>query len=118
MPAFSRRTEYVPNLDDDYRFDPGTMMVTLAGFPHNRRVMIEGYLALGSPRTSCRWPQRLNCWRIHTNLDSHSAHRAGIPPAVVMFRHRIPGAQLSRATLFDPRLLLTERPPETECGFN
>lgn len=56
VPAFSRRTEYVPNLDDDYRFDPGTMMVTLAGFAHNRRVMIEGYLAMGSPRTSCRWP--------------------------------------------------------------
>ena len=58
VPAFTRKTDYVPNIDDDYRFDPDTTLAILAGFAHNRRVMIQVAARLN-------WP----CIRV--NLDSH-----------------------------------------------
>ena len=47
VPAFSTRTEHVPAIDEDYRFDPDTTLAILAGFSHNRRVMIQGYHGTG-----------------------------------------------------------------------
>ena len=35
VPAFSERSEYVPDFDDDYLFDKQTTMALLAGFAHN-----------------------------------------------------------------------------------
>ncbi len=32
VPAFSQHSEYVPDLDDSYRFDPDTTLAILAGF--------------------------------------------------------------------------------------
>ncbi|MEE8370708.1 MAG: cobaltochelatase subunit CobS, partial [Sphingomonadales bacterium] len=43
VPAFSEGNEYVPDLDRAYVFDPETTLSILAGFAHNRRVMIQGY---------------------------------------------------------------------------
>ena len=40
--GFKERTEYVPAIDDSYRFDPQTTIALLAGFEHNRRVMVQG----------------------------------------------------------------------------
>jgi hypothetical protein len=54
VPAFTRRTEYVPEVDEAYRFDPETTLAILAGFAFNRRVMVQG-TAPASPRTSNRW---------------------------------------------------------------
>ena len=31
VPAFSQTTEYVPEVDEAYRFDPGTTLAILAG---------------------------------------------------------------------------------------
>ena len=42
VPAFSEPSEYVPALDPDYCFDKETTLSILAGFSHNRRVMIQG----------------------------------------------------------------------------
>ena len=42
VPAFSERSEYVPDADPDYRFDRDTTLAILAGFAHNRRVMVQG----------------------------------------------------------------------------
>ena len=39
--GFKTRTEYVPAIDEAYRFDPQTTMAILAGFQHNRRVMVQ-----------------------------------------------------------------------------
>jgi cobaltochelatase CobS len=47
VPAFSQTTEYVPEIDEAYRFDRGTTLAILAGFAHNRRVMIQGYHGTG-----------------------------------------------------------------------
>lgn len=57
IPAFAKKTEYVPDVDDAYRFDPQTTLAILAGFAHNRRVMVQGYHGTGNPPTSSRWPR-------------------------------------------------------------
>ena len=36
VPAFKRRTDYVPAFDDDYRFDSDTTLAILAGFAHDQ----------------------------------------------------------------------------------
>src|ERR1700687_3327955 len=47
VPAFSRPNEYVPDLDAAYVFDRETTLAILAGFAHNRRVLIQGYHGTG-----------------------------------------------------------------------
>ena len=42
VPAFSRPNRYTPDRDSSYQFDPETTRAILAGFAHNRRVMIQG----------------------------------------------------------------------------
>ncbi|HHI81862.1 MAG TPA: cobaltochelatase subunit CobS, partial [Rhizobiales bacterium] len=42
VPAYSVANEYVPDLDEDYQFNRETTLAILAGFAHNRRVMISG----------------------------------------------------------------------------
>ena len=48
VPAFSQPNDYVPPIDDTYRFDEQTTMAILAGFAFNRRVMIQGYHGTGN----------------------------------------------------------------------
>jgi cobaltochelatase CobS len=45
VPAFSQKSEHVPDVDEAYRFDHDTTIAILAGFAYNRRVMIQGYPA-------------------------------------------------------------------------
>jgi cobaltochelatase CobS len=60
VPAFSKRTEYVPEFDDAYRFDPQTTLAILAGFAHNRRVMVQGYHGTGKSTHVEQVAARLN----------------------------------------------------------
>lgn len=69
--AFSEKTEYVPELDESYRFDPQTTMAILAGFQHNRRVMVQGYHGTGKSTHIEQVAARLNWPLIRVNLDSH-----------------------------------------------
>jgi cobaltochelatase CobS len=71
VPAFSKKTEYVPELDDAYRFDPQTTLAILAGFAHNRRVMVQGYHGTGKSTHVEQVAARLNWPLIRINLDSH-----------------------------------------------
>ncbi|MDE0008012.1 MAG: cobaltochelatase subunit CobS, partial [Gammaproteobacteria bacterium] len=71
VPSFRRRTEHVPEIDDDYRFDPDTTLAILAGFAHNRRVMIQGYHGTGKSTHIEQVAARLNWPCIRINLDSH-----------------------------------------------
>ena len=52
VPAFSKGSDYVPVLDANYQFDTDTTLAILAGFAHNRRVMIQGYHGTNPHRTS------------------------------------------------------------------
>ena len=69
--AFSQKTEYVPEVDETYRFDPQTTMAILAGFQHNRRVMVQGYHGTGKSTHIEQVAARLNWPLIRVNLDSH-----------------------------------------------
>ena len=70
-PAFSRASEFVPDFDDAYRFDPLTTRAILAGFAHNRRVMIQGYHGTGKSTHIEQVAARLNWPMVRVNLDSH-----------------------------------------------
>jgi cobaltochelatase CobS len=71
VPAFSVRTEHVPDIDEAYRFDRETTLAILAGFAHNRRVMIQGYHGTGKSTHIEQVAARLNWPCIRVNLDSH-----------------------------------------------
>ena len=71
VPAFSQSNDYVPDLDTSYRFDRDTTLAILAGFAHNRRVMIQGYHGTGKSTHIEQVSARLNWPCIRVNLDSH-----------------------------------------------
>src|SRR5215211_2236120 len=71
VPAFSTRTEHVPEFDAAYRFDRETTMAILAGFAFNRRVMIQGYHGTGKSTHIEQVAARLHWPCIRVNLDSH-----------------------------------------------
>ncbi|WP_193368578.1 cobaltochelatase subunit CobS [Pelagibius marinus] len=71
VPAFSQANDYVPAVDETYRFDHDTTLAILAGFAHNRRVMIQGYHGTGKSTHIEQVSARLNWPCIRINLDSH-----------------------------------------------
>src|SRR5208337_2058839 len=71
VPAFSEPSEHVPDLDPAYRFDRETTLAILAGFAHNRRVMIQGYHGTGKSTHIEQVAARLNWPCVRINLDSH-----------------------------------------------
>jgi cobaltochelatase CobS len=71
VPAFADKSPYVPDFDPAYRFDPQTTRAILAGFKHNRRVMIQGYHGTGKSTHIEQVAARLNWPLIRINLDSH-----------------------------------------------
>jgi cobaltochelatase CobS len=71
VPAYSQSSEYVPELDSDYLFNKETTLAILAGFAHNRRVMIQGYHGTGKSTHIEQVAARLNWPLIRINLDSH-----------------------------------------------
>jgi cobaltochelatase CobS len=71
VPAFSQRSEHVPDVDSAYRFDRNTTLAILAGFAHNRRVLVQGYHGTGKSTHIEQVAARLNWPCIRINLDSH-----------------------------------------------
>ncbi|OYV48903.1 MAG: cobaltochelatase subunit CobS [Acidocella sp. 20-58-15] len=71
VPAFSVRTEHVPEVDEAYQFDRDTTLAILAGFAFNRRVMVQGYHGTGKSTHIEQIAARLNWPCIRVNLDSH-----------------------------------------------
>jgi cobaltochelatase CobS len=71
VPAFSQPNDHVPDIDDAYRFDRNTTLAILAGFAHNRRVMIQGYHGTGKSTHLEQVAARLNWPMVRVNLDSH-----------------------------------------------
>ncbi len=69
--GFAERTERVPLIDNTYKFDPDTTLAILAGFSHNRRVMIQGYHGTGKSTHIEQVAARLNWPCVRVNLDSH-----------------------------------------------
>lgn len=71
VPAFSVKTEHVPEIDPAYMFDPETTLAILAGFAFNKRVMVQGYHGTGKSTHIEQVAARLNWPCIRVNLDSH-----------------------------------------------
>ena len=71
VPAFSEPSEHVPPVDDSYLFNEETTLAILAGYSHNRRVMIQGYHGTGKSTHVEQIAARLNWPCIRINLDSH-----------------------------------------------
>ncbi len=69
--GFADRTSRVPEIDTTYKFDPDTTLAILAGFSHNRRVMIQGYHGTGKSTHIEQVAARLNWPAVRVNLDSH-----------------------------------------------
>ena len=69
VPAFSEGSDYVPDIDDTYLFDHDTTMAILAGFSHNRRVLIQGYHGTGKSTHVEQVAARLNWPCVRVNLD-------------------------------------------------
>ena len=70
-PAFGERDSHVPDIDPAYKFDPETTRAILAGFAHDRRVMVQGYHGTGKSTHIEQVAARLNWPLIRVNLDSH-----------------------------------------------
>ncbi|MCB1555966.1 MAG: AAA family ATPase, partial [Alphaproteobacteria bacterium] len=61
----------IPKIDETYQFDPETTLAILAGFEHNRRVLVQGYHGTGKSSHIEQVAARLNWPCVRINLDSH-----------------------------------------------
>ncbi|MDQ8707999.1 AAA family ATPase [Streptomyces sp. LHD-70] len=71
VPAFSERTEHVPETDDAYRFNPDVTLALLAGFLRDRRVLVQGLHGTGKSTHVEQIAARLNWPCVRVNLDGH-----------------------------------------------
>ena len=69
--AFSNKNEFVPKIDQDYKFDRDTTLAILSGFSFNKRVLIQGYHGTGKSTHIEQVAARLNWPCVRVNLDSH-----------------------------------------------
>ncbi|WP_309604782.1 cobaltochelatase subunit CobS [Phenylobacterium sp.] len=70
-PAFKEKDSHVPDFDEAYKFDPETTRALIAGFAHNRRVMVQGFHGTGKSTHIEQVAARLNWPLVRVNLDSH-----------------------------------------------
>jgi len=69
--GFKEKNDYVPKIDENYKFDPVTTKSILAGFSNDRRVLIQGYHGTGKSTHIEQVAARLNWPCVRVNLDSH-----------------------------------------------
>jgi len=71
VPAFSRRDPHVPEIDSTYRFNEEATRAILAGFMHNRKVLVQGFHGTGKSTHIEQVAAQLNWQCVRVNLDSH-----------------------------------------------
>jgi cobaltochelatase CobS len=69
--AFSKKNDFVPKIDQDYKFDRDTTLAILSGFAFNKRVLIQGFHGTGKSTHIEQVAARLNWPCVRVNLDSH-----------------------------------------------
>lgn len=69
--AMSEPSEHVPEMDTAYRFNPEVTLALLAGFEHNRRVLVQGMHGTGKSTHIEQVAARLNWPCVRVNLDGH-----------------------------------------------
>ena len=68
---FSHKTEFVPVIDNSYIFDEITTLSIIAGFNHNKRVLVQGLHGTGKSTHIEQIAARLNWPCLRINLDGH-----------------------------------------------
>ena len=48
--GFSKKGEFVPEIDKGYKFDRDTTLAILSGFSFNKRVLVQGYHGTGKSK--------------------------------------------------------------------
>ena len=71
MLAFREPSAHVPEVDPAYRFNHDVTLALLAGFAHNRRVMVQGLHGTGKSTHVEQVAARLNWPCLRVNLDGH-----------------------------------------------
>jgi cobaltochelatase CobS len=71
VPAFSVADSHVPEIDPNYRFNDEVTRAILAGFIHNRKVLVQGFHGTGKSTHIEQIAARLNWQCMRVNLDSH-----------------------------------------------
>ena len=69
--GFAEPTEWTPQVDPAYSFDPEVTLAILAGFVHNRRVLVQGAHGTGKSTHIEQVAARLNWPAVRVNLDGH-----------------------------------------------
>lgn len=69
--AFAEPSEWTPAVDPAYSFDPEVTLAILAGFAHNRRVLVQGAHGTGKSTHIEQVAARLNWPAVRVNLDGH-----------------------------------------------
>ena len=68
--AFDKKTQYVPDIDKSYIFDPETTKAIVAGFVFNQRVLVQGMHGTGKSTHIEQVAARLNWPCLRINFDS------------------------------------------------
>ncbi|MEK9638173.1 MAG: cobaltochelatase subunit CobS [Pelagibacteraceae bacterium] len=71
LDSFSKKNEFVPKIDQNYKFDKDTTLAVLSGFAFNKRVLVQGYHGTGKSTHIEQIAARLNWPCVRVNLDSH-----------------------------------------------
>ncbi len=71
VPMFEQTDAHVPEIDTAYRFNRDTTLAILAGFMHNRRVLVQGLHGTGKSTHIEQVAARLNWPCVRVNLDGH-----------------------------------------------
>ena len=83
--AFSKKSEYVPEIDKTYKFDRDTTLAIISGFAFNKRVLVQGYHGTGKSLHIEQIAARLKFQCVRVNLDSHvSRIDLIVPDAIVL----------------------------------
>ncbi|MFT5504954.1 MAG: cobaltochelatase CobS [Gammaproteobacteria bacterium] len=69
--GFSEAADHVPEIDASYHFNREVTLAILAGFTHNRRVMLQGLHGTGKSTHIEQIAARLNWPCLRVNLDGH-----------------------------------------------
>ncbi|WP_043846498.1 AAA family ATPase [Crystallibacter crystallopoietes] len=70
-PMFAEATDFVPDIDPAYRFNREVTLALLAGFTHNRRVLLQGLHGTGKSTHIEQVAARLNWPCLRVNLDGN-----------------------------------------------
>jgi cobaltochelatase CobS len=69
VPVFAEKNEYVPEIDPSYYFDKDTTLAIIAGFKHNKNVLIQGFHGTGKSSHIEQVAARINWPCIRISLD-------------------------------------------------